>query len=35
MVVDGVKIAFTNVFERRGTLYDLWNTDPDKMAREP
>lgn len=35
VVVDGVKIAFTNVFERHGTLYDLWNTDPDKMAKEP
>lgn len=34
VIADGVKIAMQNDIPRESPLYDIWNTDPDKMARK-
>ena len=34
VIADGVKIAMTNTIPKDNPLYEIWNTDPDKMVHE-
>lgn len=33
VIADGIKIAFSNRIKKGNILYDIWNTDPDKLAK--
>ncbi|MEG0323648.1 MAG: hypothetical protein RR619_06590, partial [Raoultibacter sp.] len=34
VIADGVKIAMKNTIPKDNILYDIWNTDPDKMIKK-